>query len=71
MATVVEPTVAQIGETAGAVWHMLAEQGPLSTAKIVKQLDLPRDVVMLAIGWLAREDKINIEMNRSAVVSLR
>lgn len=71
MATAVEPTVSQIGETAGAVWHLLAEQGPLSTAKIVKQLDMPRDLVMQAIGWLAREDKVNIEVSRSQVVSLR
>ena len=71
MATAVEPTAAQIGETAGAVWHLLSEQGPLSTAKIVKQLDLPRDLVMQAIGWLAREDKVNIEVSRTQVISLR
>jgi hypothetical protein len=35
-------------------------------------VDEPRDVVMQAVGWLAREDKIDIEENsRSRVVSLK
>ena len=64
--------VAQIGETAGMVWRALSEHGPLSTAKLVKTVGQPRDVVMQALGWLAREDKICIEdQGRSRVVSLR
>jgi hypothetical protein len=65
-------TIDQIGEIAGQVWHLLDEQGSLSLARIVKDIDAPRDVVMQAIGWLAREDKIAIEEEaRSKVVSLR
>jgi hypothetical protein len=65
-------TIDQIGETAGLVWQLLSEQGPLSISRIVKDVDAPRDVVMQAIGWLAREDKIAIEEeSRSKVVSLR
>jgi hypothetical protein len=64
--------VAQIGETAGAVWRILAENGPVSLAKLVKSVDQPRDTVMQALGWLAREDKIAIEdEGRSRIVSLR
>jgi len=64
--------VAQIGETAGAVWRLLAEHGPLTMAKVVKGVGEPRDLVMQAIGWLAREDKIHIEEEgRSRVVSLK
>ena len=34
--------------------------------------DAPRDVVMQGLGWLAREDKVNIEEEaRSRVVSLK
>ncbi len=53
--------VAQIGETAGKVWHVLNEKGPLSMAKLVKAVGLPRDMVMHAVGWLAREDKVWIQ----------
>ena len=63
--------VDQIGQTAGQVWQLLSEEGPLSFAKLVKQLDQNRDVVMQAIGWLAREEKVNIqETSRGRVVSL-
>jgi len=62
----------QIGETAGAIWHMLEEEGALSLAQIVKRTEAPRDVVMAAIGWLAREEKLNIEeVGRGRQVSLK
>jgi hypothetical protein len=44
----------------------------MTMAQLVKAVGEPRDTVMQGIGWLAREDKINIvEENRSRVVSLR
>ncbi|MHB1036441.1 MAG: winged helix-turn-helix domain-containing protein [Pirellulales bacterium] len=64
--------VEQIGQTAGLVWKVLVDHGPMSTAKLTQAVDVPRDVVMQAIGWLAREDKVAIEeKSRSRVVSLR
>jgi hypothetical protein len=62
----------QIGETAGAVWHVLDENGSQSLAKLVERVGGNRDVVMQAIGWLAREGKIEItETKRGRIVSLR
>ncbi|OHB78283.1 MAG: hypothetical protein A2W31_11245 [Planctomycetes bacterium RBG_16_64_10] len=62
----------QIGETAGRVWQTLNAAGPLSLAKVAKQVDAPRDVVMQAVGWLAREGKVSIEDGpRGRMVSLR
>ncbi|MEX2559199.1 MAG: winged helix-turn-helix domain-containing protein, partial [Pirellulales bacterium] len=46
--------IEQIGEMAGAIWRVLAEKGPTSTAKLVKEVEAPRDLVMQALGWLAR-----------------
>ena len=64
--------LAQIGDTAGAVWAILSEVGPLSMAKLVKKVGQPRDTVMQALGWLAREDKIFIEEDdRTRIVSLQ
>jgi hypothetical protein len=73
MATVMtQDCVAQIGEMAGVVWHVLEEHGPQSLAKLVKYIDAPRDSVMQALGWLGREDKISIdETSRGKIVSLR
>jgi hypothetical protein len=73
MATAVSASgVDQIGETAGIVWQKLVEDGPVSTAKLAGSIDAPRDTVMQAIGWLAREDKVCIEQTkRGRVISLR
>lgn len=61
----------QIGETAGDVWRVLSEHGPLSLAKVVERVDGNRDLVMQAIGWLAREGKLEIaETKRGRVLSL-
>ena len=61
-----------IGETAGVIWHLLDEKGPLSVAQLVKHAGEPRDVVMLALGWLAREDKIAIDNeSRGRTVALK
>lgn len=72
MATVTETWVDQVGEIAGEVWNLLRKRGPLTIARLVKQIDAPRDQVMQAVGWLAREDKVWIEEQpRSRVISLR
>ena len=64
--------VDQIGETAGLVWTYLRDSGPISLAKLTKEIAAPLDVIMQAVGWLAREDKVAIEeRNRSRVISLR
>lgn len=64
--------VAEIGQVAGSVWRVLSEDGPMTMAKLVKAVGEPRDSIMQALGWLAREDKVTIEEEgRSRVVSLR
>jgi winged helix-turn-helix protein DUF2582 len=72
MATAQLSCVDQIGDAAGAVWHYLNENGPRTLTQLVKEVDAPRDVVMQAVGWLAREDKLSIEEDaRKKTVSLR
>ena len=62
----------QIGETAGEIWHVLDAKGPLTIAKLVKEVDAPKDMILQGLGWLAREDKINIDEDaRTKLVSLR
>jgi hypothetical protein len=62
----------QIGEAAGMVWRALLQSGPLTAAKLVREVEMPRDVAMQAVGWLAREDKLMIEEGpRSRLYSLK
>jgi len=54
----------QIGETAGKVWHLLSDEGPQTLAQLKKKLNGTGDVVSLALGWLAREDKVEIQLDK-------
>ncbi len=72
METIMSSPTVSIGETAGAIWHTLNDQGPLSLAKLVKTVGAPRDQVMQGVGWLAREGKVEIEeTSRGRVVVLK
>ncbi|MBQ3835003.1 MAG: winged helix-turn-helix domain-containing protein [Elusimicrobia bacterium] len=51
----------RIGVVAGQIWHLLNEQGELTPIKIKAQLGLSNTMLYLALGWLSREDKLNIE----------
>jgi len=51
----------KIGEAAGQIWHELEENGELSIAKIRTRLGFDVFTAQAAIGWLAREDKIEIK----------
>ncbi len=53
--------VEEIGTAAGAVWGFLAERGKVSLSAVEKGVDAPRNVVYMAIGWLAREGKVAIQ----------
>jgi hypothetical protein len=49
---------AQVGELAGEAWRLLTNEGPLTLAQLKKKLDPKGELLSYALGWLAREDKI-------------
>jgi len=49
----------QIGEMAGKVWELLASGGPLTLDQLKKKLNAQGEILSYALGWLAREDKID------------
>jgi Winged helix-turn-helix domain (DUF2582) len=51
----------KIGETAGAIWETLSRLGPLNFSLLMDQVPAPQSVFFMAIGWLAREDKLAFE----------
>jgi len=64
--------VEEIGIVAGLVWHYLAESNPVTLSRLARDLNMPRDLVMQAVGWLAREGKIAFhEGPRSKLISLQ
>ena len=49
----------RIGLNAGKVWRILNEKGELSMFELCRELGLTIEEVAVAIGWLARENKIS------------
>ncbi|MCA9257979.1 MAG: winged helix-turn-helix domain-containing protein [Planctomycetales bacterium] len=49
-----------IGMTAGRVWLVLQE-GDQTLSALKKSVDAPSDLVVAAVGWLAREGKLRFE----------
>ena len=55
----------RIGLNAGKVWHALNEVNEISTQELSRKLSLSIEDLALAIGWLARENKIMIRKAQS------
>jgi hypothetical protein len=65
-------TADEIGPTAGLVWQTLNDQGGQTAAALKKSIDAPADLVMAAVGWLAREGKLEFDTSsRTVKISLR
>ena len=58
---------AQVGETAGKIWHLLSDEGPQTFAQLKKKLNGSGELVSFAVGWLAREDKVDITHEKKTV----
>jgi hypothetical protein len=62
----------EIGSTAGEIWKFLIDNGPSTIIKIKSALEIPNTQIYLALGWLAREDKIVfIKKQHSFEISLK
>jgi len=48
----------KIGETAGKIWNLLKEKGEVNISQLPRLLNEKSVIVQQALGWLAREDKI-------------
>ena len=51
-----------IGANAGIVWNALNANGKLTEAKLKKETGLASAEFYTALGWLAREGKLNLEV---------
>lgn len=62
----------EIGMAAGRVWKLLSDRGPLTTVRIRNAAKMTSGMVHMALGWLAREDKVVLEARgRDYLVGLR
>lgn len=63
---------ADIGHTAGIIWRHLSERGESSLSKLKQETKVSDQILFMAVGWLAREGKLEITRDgRSVMVRLR
>lgn len=57
----------KIGQSAGQIYNYLSDNGESSFSKMKKELDLKGNFADLGLGWLAREDKVEISKKGTSV----
>lgn len=57
-----------IGFKAGIILEKLGETGLITIAELARRLNFAADETALAVGWLARENKIYIERSKRFAV---
>jgi hypothetical protein len=63
---------ADIGNAAGQIWRLLADKGPMLLTQLKRETALTDQLLLMAIGWLAREQKLEITKDRRSLrVGLR
>jgi hypothetical protein len=58
---------AQVGEIAGRIWHLLSDEGPQTFPQLKKKLGGSTELLSFALGWLAREDKVDIREEKKTL----
>ena len=51
----------QVGETAGVIWRYLRERERVAISRLPRDIPARQPIVYQALGWLAREDKIEYQ----------
>jgi hypothetical protein len=57
-----------VGNLAGTVWETLSSKGPKSVSALVKETGEKKDLVLMALGWLLREDKLKTEVKGKCIM---
>jgi len=64
--------ITEIGIVAGDIWHYLDQHGEVLFSDLVKGIDKPKDLVLMSLGWLARESHVIMQQTSNDYkVSLR
>jgi len=63
--------IIQIGIIAGDIWHYLDTNGKEKLSKLILAVGKSRDLVLMSLGWLAREGHVILKGEGDYEVSLR
>ena len=56
--------ITEIGISAGDIWQVLDKKSPTNLKELLKEIDAPRDLILMGLGWLAREGHVNLVPNK-------
>ena len=56
-----------IGNVAGAIWHYLEINNEVSVTKLTRDIGENQRTVLMGVGWLAREGKLNFEQRKQGI----
>ncbi|MBN2413690.1 winged helix-turn-helix domain-containing protein [candidate division KSB1 bacterium] len=57
----------EIGVLAGNVWELLNKKGPMTLTQLKKLVNSNDFTLHAAIGWLAREDKLDFQKSGNSI----
>jgi hypothetical protein len=63
--------IIQIGIIAGEIWHYLDTHGDSDMSELSAAIDKPRDLILMSLGWLAREGHVVLKGDKDYIISLR
>lgn len=65
-----KPIITDVGLDAGKVFHYLENtegEEPIRATQLKKDLDMTTSAIYLALGWLAREDEVELLKKSNSV----
>ena len=64
--------ITRIGIVAGEIWHFLEQRNQVALSDLLNNIEQPRDIILMSLGWLAREGHVVLRVNeQDYLVSLR
>lgn len=63
--------ITEIGITAGEIWHYLDEHGEVTLSQLYTGIEKSREVILMSLGWLAREGHVVLEGDKNYKIYLR
>ena len=57
--------ITEIGIAAGDIWHHLDQKENVTLDELVRAIGKPRDLLLMSLGWLAREGHVNVKQEGS------
>ena len=53
-----------IGSVAGAIWRYLEDNNEATVTKLTREINENKRTVLMGVGWLAREGKLDFEKRK-------